>query len=270
MTRDIPSNRPIRIASAGHGVFAATFIALGILGLTTGDFTPVWNPVPAAIPARIALVYLCAVISLASGLGLLIPRTAAPSARLLLAALLFWLLVFRLPEILVSPTFGVFWPGFVTAAMVAGAWTLYNQLADEWDRQRLRFFSGNIGLRIARILYSAALIFFGAAHFIDPHDTVTIEPTWLPWHVFWAYFFGCTFIAAGLAILIGVLARLAAALATLQISLFLLLVWVPMVAAGSKDAFVWSETILSAALAANAWVVADSYRRTPWLTLNKR
>jgi hypothetical protein len=42
-------------------------------------------------------------------------------------------------------------------------------------------------------------------------------------------------------------------------------VWLPFIAAGSKDAFVRSETILSAALTAGAWVVADSYRGIPWL-----
>lgn len=71
MNRNSDGTRPLRAASVGHLVFAATVVTLGVLGLVQGDFTPPWMGVPKGVPAPQVLAYLCALVFLVTGLGLL-------------------------------------------------------------------------------------------------------------------------------------------------------------------------------------------------------
>jgi uncharacterized membrane protein len=253
------------IASVGQVVFAVVMIALGLLGLIKGDFTAVWAPVPDGLPARQLLIYLCASISLASGIGLLWRRVAVLAARVLLASLIIWFLLWRVRALFVATLVDSTWSCGETLAMMAGAWVLFAAFATDGDQQRLGFATGHNGVRIARVLYALALIPFGYAHFAYLKHTAEMVPGWLPWHLEWAYFTGVTFIAASMGILFGVFARLAAALSALQMALFLLLVWVPILAAGHVNAFQQGEVATNLALMAAGWVVADSYRGAFWL-----
>jgi uncharacterized membrane protein len=243
----------MRISSLGHVVFALTMIGLGILGLVKGDFAVIWLPFPTGVPGREVFVYLCAFVSLACGIGLLLERAAAVVSRVLLLYLLAWLLLLRVPNILFSPTIDIIWAFSKIAVMAAAAWVLHVRLG------------GGKGLPIARALYGLALFPFGIAHFIYLKQTVVLIPAWLPWPTAWAYATGGAFIAAGIAVLVGVWARLAVVLSTWQVAGFTLVVWVPIVLAGSFSAFQWNEFVVSWALTAGGWVVAESYRGVPWL-----
>ena len=267
----ITNSRSRAIASIGHRVFAATMIALGVLGLVQRTFAPVWQGVPRNFAARAALVHLCAFVSLACGVGLLWPRVRASAARVLFIYLLLWMLLFKVPFIVRGPAVEVNYQSCgETAVLVAGAWVLYAWFAPVWDRRQLSFATGENGVRAARVLFALALIAFGLSHFAYLNLTAPLIPAWLPAHVGLAYFTGCAYLAAAVAVLFGVYARLAAALAALQMGLFTLLVWIPLLANGSATAGQRGEFVVSWALTAAAWVVADSYRGTPWLAIRSR
>ena len=241
-------------ACIGRAVFAAAMIAIGVNGLLRHDFNVMWQPVPKWVPVRELLVYLCALIPLATGVGLIWRRTTKAAAQVLLSYTLLWLLLVRLPDVFLRPGIGTSWAICKIAVMAAAAWVIY----------------GGRGVRIARVLYGLSMIVFGVAHFMYLNNTAPLIPAWIPWHVAWAYITGATFIAAGIAMIIGVLAGLAAALSALQMGLFTLLVWVPVIAAGSAKPSDWAEFIVSCVLTACGWAVAESYRRAKPVVTNQK
>jgi uncharacterized membrane protein len=261
----------MRIAGAGHAVFAAVLIALGLLGFIHPEFVGVWQPVPRRWPAHEALALVCALVSLGSGLGLLRRRTAAPAAAALTVWLVLWILTVKASVIFAARGAVAGWDDAgETAVLIAAAWALFAASATEPRWRAPAFAVGDDGLRLARVLYAVTMIVFGVAHLAYVTFTGSLVPAWLPAHAAWVYLTGFAYIAAGAAMLAGVAARLAAALSALQMGLFTLLVWIPVAVSGHAGAPDWSETTISIALTAAGWVIADTYRGAPWLAPRRR
>ncbi len=115
--------------------------------------------------------------------------------------------------------------------------------------------------RPGQMIFGLCAVLFGGAHFAYMNLTVPLIPKFLqPSPVFWAYATGIGHIAAGIAILIRVRARLAAILLTAMYASFTPLVHLPMLFADPANHYIWNENALNLALTGAAWVVADSLR----------
>ncbi|EQD57611.1 DoxX family protein, partial [mine drainage metagenome] len=116
--------------------------------------------------------------------------------------------------------------------------------------------------RLGQLAFGVCALIFGGAHFAYMNLTAPLVPQWLPpSQEFWAYATGVGQIAAGVAILTGVRARLAAILLTAMYVSFGLLVWGPRLLADPGSHGNWTESATTLALIGAAWVVADSLAR---------
>ena len=232
-------------------------IALGAVALAWGDFDP-GQPVPKAFPDRVALAYAAAAFMILAGAALAWRRTAAWGAGALAAY--YGLVVVALMNgrvALTHPTTYVAWSsGAEQLAIAAGALIVYAQSAriDPALAARLT--------RVGQLAFGVCALVFGGAHFVYLSFTIPFVPKWLPpGQAFWAYATGVCHIAAGIAILTGMRARLAAVLLTIMFAAFTPLVHLPMLLADPASRTNWSENALNLALTAAAWVVADSLAR---------
>jgi uncharacterized membrane protein len=253
----------MRVGSIGQVFFALVMVGLGVLGLVSGAFASVWQPVPKEIPGREILAYASAAVSLAGGMGLLWESTAAAGARLLTVYLLLWLLVLRMPAVFAAPLREVSWSGCgESAVLLAGSFALHAALAPS-SGARFAVLTGVRGMTAAQYLFGFALVPCGLAHFAYAQATAELVPRWLPGHLFWAYATGTAYIVAAAAILFRHKAHEASNYAALMMSAFTVVVWAPRVAKDPAQRFVWTALLISSALSASAWVVADSFRRMP-------
>ncbi|HTP25692.1 MAG TPA: hypothetical protein VMK12_08540, partial [Anaeromyxobacteraceae bacterium] len=144
--------------SSSRRVFAAVMIGLGVIGLVHGNSAMIWEGIPKGLPGRPSMIYLCSVVEIATGVGLLLPRTIALASRVLLAFLLLWLVLLKLPALLRTPQVMVSWESFAeVATTAAGAWCIFAVHAGAWERRHLAFAGGDRGIRAARLLFIAAL-----------------------------------------------------------------------------------------------------------------
>ena len=249
---------------------------LAILSLVYGNFAPLVEPFPPWLPWPQLWSDGAGAILLAASAGLFLARSASVSALVIGGYGVIWLLT-RVRPVFLKPLNVGSWYGLSEPlGALIGAWllcALLRQQSDLVERVVPNALArtakpGSRTLQVARVSFGAACLVYGAGHFAYPAYTAAMIPAWLPGRMALAYLTGAAHVAAGLALLLGVLPRLAATLEAIMIILFGVLVWLPSFFAHPRPAWAsppqvqWSETWLTFLLAASAWIVATWLQNT--------
>jgi uncharacterized membrane protein len=239
----------------GRRLLGAAMVALGAQSLWLTSYVARLQPIPESVPGHDAIAYFTGAFLFAVGICLIIGKWARLAATALALMLLLWFVALYVPQLVAQPT-GSAWTGaFETFALFGAAWALAALLPAEkgrltWDPWVDR------GRLLGRLCFGVSLPVFGISHFVYHDFVATWIPKWLPAPQFWAYFTGAAHCAAGVALVVNVMARLAATLAAVMYGSWVVLVHVMRVAAAPKDAFEWNGLFVASALCASALIVA--------------
>lgn len=247
------------LVSLGRPVFAIGILALGVLCLVYADPPPGLIPLPAWLPAHQAWAWLFGLVLLAAGAGILLRRRARAAAIGLGLLSLLWLLALHLPLLATQPRGGHGWICLLEMLALCGAcWVLAGTLSSDRPVRGPGERRLDQAARAGRYAFAAGLPVFGALHLIFAGGMAGTLPAWLPLPALWIYFTGLVQIAAGLAILAGVKARLAATLAGLLYGSWALVLHLSRVLAQPDIRSAWTGLSVAVALCGAAWLVADS------------
>jgi len=238
----------------GWRVYGLGVMAIGLTSLAFGTFDP-GQPVPAHFPARIALAYAAAVFMVIAAAAVEWRRTTAWGAGALTVYYTLFVLILMNGRLLLRnyAVYGTYENIAEQLAIAAAGLIVYATTASIDTALAARL------TRLGRLAFGICALIFGGAHFVYMNLTAPLVPKWLPpSQVFWGYATGIAFVAAGVAFLTGVQARLAANLLSVMLASFGLLANLPMLLADHASHFNWTESAVNLAVVGAAWVLADS------------
>jgi uncharacterized membrane protein YphA (DoxX/SURF4 family) len=196
------------------------------------------------------LAIVSAVVLIAAGAGLLVPKVARLAAIVLAIDYALWVVVLHGPRVVAHPAAIPMWLGVAEILQLAiGATLLATGIGPRHRPERWR------ALRIA---YGSCALVFGLSHFVYAQFTAGMVPGWLPGALFWAYATGIGHTATGLAFVAGVMERWAAPLFAAMLGSFVLLVHVPRVLAAPNVHAEWAMLAIALSLNGAAIVFAKA------------
>jgi uncharacterized membrane protein len=238
----------------GWRVYGLGVMAVGIASLAFRDFDP-GQPMPEKFPVHTALAYAAGAFMVVAAAAVEWRRTAAwGAAALTIYYTLFVVILMNGRLLLTDYAVFVTYENIAMQLAIAAAGLIVYATATKIDPILSARLTG-----LGQLVFGVCSLVFGTAHFVYMNLTAPLVPKWLPpTQVFWGYATGIAFVAAGIAILTGMQARLAAILVTVMLACLGVLANGPMLLADHANHMNWIESAVNLAVTGAAWVVADS------------
>ena len=116
--------------------------------------------------------------------------------------------------------------------LVVGVFILRKEIsaARGWDKL----------ITLGCVFIAVPLAVFAPEHFGGPSLSQNMVPSWMPAHLFWAYFVGCALLAAATSLTVRKFVRLSSTLLGLMFFLFVCMIYIPYALAHPKNRFAWT------------------------------
>jgi uncharacterized membrane protein YphA (DoxX/SURF4 family) len=221
-------------------LYALGTILLGAIGICFQDFALTWQPVP-GIPARTLFANLSGLLLIVGGGAVLTPKGRRGGALLLAVFYGSWVVLLHGPIVLADPRAFYKWNGVAESLLltIGGIALLAGSSAGT---------RGTLAT-VSRLAAGACALCFGSTHLVYAKETAAFVPAWIPPNqLFWAWATGLGYIAAGLALVSGIQARLAATLMAAMMASFVLLLHVPRVFGSPHSHVEWCMIAVASSL----------------------
>jgi uncharacterized membrane protein YphA (DoxX/SURF4 family) len=114
---------------------------------------------------------------------------------------------------------------------------------------------------LSNLCFAAPLAVFAAEHLSGARSIMLGVPSYMPWHLFWAYFVGFALLSASLSIATRIQVRWSGLLFGIMMILFVAMLHVPRALASPHDRFAWTIVIREMSFAGGGWILAGEAMR---------
>ncbi len=114
---------------------------------------------------------------------------------------------------------------------------------------------------LSNLCFALPLAAFGAEHLSGAQFIQMGVPSYIPWHLFWAYFVGFALLATSLSIATKIEVRWSGLLFGIMMFLFVAMLHIPRVHANPRDRIAWAVAIRDMSFAGGGWILAASAMR---------